>query len=113
MKVEDIIGPLELEIYAGKEGLHRDITGGYVSDLLSDVMGNSDQGNVWITLQTHKNIMAVASLKDIAAIICVRGLKPDSDTVEASEKEGIPLLGTCENTFDISGKLFNLISRET
>jgi serine kinase of HPr protein (carbohydrate metabolism regulator) len=112
MKVIDIIKKFDLEVYSGKEGVNRDVTGGYASDLLSDVMGNSREGDIWVTLQTHKNVIAVASLRDIAAIVCVRGLKPDNDTLEASEKEGIPVLGTCENTFEMSGKLFNFISSE-
>ena len=68
-------------------------SGGYVSDLLSDVMGNAAENDVWITLQTHQNVMAIASLKDLAAVILVKGLEPDSDTVEHSEEEGVPLLG--------------------
>lgn len=111
MTVSDIIQHFKFEIYSGREGVNRVVTGGYVSDLLSDVMGNSKEGNVWITLQTHKNIVAIASLRDLAAIICVKGLKPDADTMDASEKEGIPILGTCENSFEISGKLFNFINR--
>jgi predicted transcriptional regulator len=111
MIVKDIVNQLNLEVYAGKEGLNREINGGYVSDLLSDVMGNSNEGNIWITLQTHKNVVAVASLRDLAAIVCVKGLKPDSDAIEAANIENIPILGTCENTFEISGKLFNFISR--
>jgi predicted transcriptional regulator len=111
MTVSDIIKKFDFEVYSGKEGLDRHVSGGYVSDLLSDVMGNAMEGNLWITLQTHKNIIAVASLRDLAAVICVKGLKPDADTIEASEKEGIPILGTCEKTFEISGKLHNFISQ--
>lgn len=111
MTVSDIIKKFDFEVYSGKEGLDRQVSGGYVSDLLSDVMGNATEGNLWITLQTHKNIIAVASLRDLAAVICVKGLKPDADTIEASEKEGIPILGTCEKTFEISGKLYNFISQ--
>jgi predicted transcriptional regulator len=111
MTVSDIIKKFNFEVYSGKEGLDRQVSGGYVSDLLSDVMGNATEGNLWITLQTHKNIIAVASLRDLAAVICVKGLKPDADTIEASEKEGIPILGTCEKTFEISGKLYNFISQ--
>jgi predicted transcriptional regulator len=111
MTVADIVKKLNLEVYAGKDGLSREVKGGYVSDLLSDVMGNASDGNIWITLQTHKNIIAVASLRDLAAVICVKGLKPDADTIEASEIECIPILGSREKTFEISGKLFNFISQ--
>jgi hypothetical protein len=60
--------------------------------LLSDVMGNAAEDEVWITLQTHQNIMAIASLKDLAAVVLVKGLEPEDDTLAHSEEEGIPLL---------------------
>lgn len=109
MKVSDIIKSLGLELICGQSGVSREVTGGYVSDLLSDVMGNSREGQVWITLQTHKNVMAIASLKDLAAVIMVKGFRPDDDTVKQSEEEGVPVLVTTENTFEIAGKLYELL----
>ncbi|MGM0409112.1 MAG: DRTGG domain-containing protein [Bacteroidota bacterium] len=110
MKVSDIVDKFNLEVFSGKEGLGREVKGGYVSDLLSDVMGNSKEGQIWITLQTHKNVMAIASLKDLAAVILVKGFKPNDDTAEQSELEGVPVLGTSENTFEMAGKLFQYLT---
>lgn len=109
MKVSELVEKLNLEVYSGNEGLDREIEGGYVSDLLSDVMGNAEAGNVWVTLQTHKNIMAIASLKELAAIILVKGFKPEADTAVQSNAEGIPVLGTTAQAFEITGELYNLI----
>lgn len=109
MKVSDIIKSLGLELISGQSGINKEVTGAYISDLLSDVMGNSKEGQVWITLQTHKNVMAIASLKDLAAVIMVKGFRPDDDTVKQSEEEGVPVLGTTENTFEIAGKLYELL----
>lgn len=109
MKVLDIIDSLGLELISGKSGVSKEITGAYVSDLLSDVMGNSKEGQVWITLQTHKNVMAIASLKDLAAVILVKGFMPDEDMAIQSNQEGVPVLRTTENTFDIVGKLHELL----
>jgi len=109
MTVQQLVDTLHLKVFSGSKGLEKNITGGYVSDLLSDVMGSAKDGHVWITLQTHKNVMAIASLKDLAAVVLVKGLLPDTDTLTQSEEEGIPLLGTTEQTFEISGKLHNLI----
>ena len=108
MKVKDLVEKLNLNVFSGASGLDRDVTGGYVSDLLSDVMGFAKEGDVWITLQTHKNVMAVATLKDVAAIILVKGFDPDDDTMQVSNDEGIPILGSKEQTFELSGKLYNL-----
>lgn len=111
MKVNDIITILGLKVFGGSQGLDREITGGYTSDLLSDVMGHADTGKIWITLQTHKNVIAIASLKDLAAVILIKGLEPDADMLAQSEEEGIPVLGTENQAFETTGKLFNLLNR--
>ena len=109
MKVSELVDKFDLKVFSGTEGLENEITGGYVSDLLSDVMGNAAEGEVWITLQTHQNVMAIASLKDLAAVILVKGFEPDEETIEHSNDEGIPVLGTKLPTFEISGELYRLM----
>lgn len=111
MKVADIVEKLGLEICCGTAGINREIKGGYTSDLLSDVMGNAQEGNLWITLQTHKNVMAIASLKELAAIILVKGYKPEEDTIAESEAEGIPILSTTKQTFEITGEIYELLKQ--
>jgi serine kinase of HPr protein (carbohydrate metabolism regulator) len=111
MKVSDIISELGLEVFSGKEGLDNEITGGYTSDLLSDVMGNANAGKIWITLQSHKNTIAVASLKELSAMILVKGFKPEEDTALQSNEEKIPILGSNEEAFEISGKLYKLLNK--
>lgn len=111
MKVKDLVEKLNLKVLAGANGLDREIDGCYISDLLSDVMGNAQEGNIWITLQTHKNVMAVASLKEIACIILVKNLTANEDTVNQSNEEGLPLLQTSLPTYGIAGKVYNLIEK--
>lgn len=108
MKVKDLVEKLDLKVFSGASGLDKEITGGYVSDLLSDVMGFAKEGDVWVTLQTHKNVMAVATLKDVAAVILVKGFEPEADTIEVSNEEGIPVLGSNEQAFELTGKIYNL-----
>lgn len=112
MKVSELVKKYNLNVFSGEQGLENKITGGYVSDLLSDVMGNAAEGEVWITLQTHQNVMAIASLKDLAAVIIVKGLQPDEDTIKHSDKEQIPLLGADLETFEMAGKLYDEINGE-
>jgi predicted transcriptional regulator len=112
MKITDIIAALDLKVISGNNGLSNEVTGGYVSDLLSDVIGNAKEGQIWITLQTHQNIIAVASLKDISAIIIVKGFIPEADTIEKSNAENIPVLVTDQDTFNITGHLFELFKKE-
>jgi len=109
MKVSDLVEKFGLKVFSGEAGLDNDITGGYVSDLLSDVMGNAAEGELWVTLQTHQNVMAIASLKDLAAVVLVKGFEPEEDTLERSNEEEIPILGTDLDTFEISGQIYNAL----
>lgn len=111
MIVSEIVEELNLEVYSGQSGLNRGVHGGYSSDLLSDVMGHAENGDVWTTLQTHKNVIAIASLKELAAVILVKGYKPEADTIKQSNEEGIPILGTSKETFEINGLLYNLLKK--
>ena len=109
MTVKGIVEKIGLKIFSGEEGLGVEVTGGYTSDLLSDVMGYAKEGQLWITLQTHRNIMGIASLKELSAIILVKGFIPDKDTVAISKSEGIPILGTKMEAFELSGRLYELL----
>lgn len=106
MKLKDIVKALKLKVISGADKLDVDVSGGYSSDLLSDVMANSREKNIWITLQTHQNIVAVAKLKDLAAVILVNNRSPEEETLEKAEQEKIPLLSSADSTFVISGKLY-------
>lgn len=109
MKVQELVDKLGLKVLAGESGLDREIDGCYISDLLSDVMGNAQEGNIWITLQTHKNVMAVASLKEMSCIILVKDLGANEDTINQSNEEGLPILQTSMPTFEIAGLVYNLL----
>jgi serine kinase of HPr protein (carbohydrate metabolism regulator) len=109
MLLEEVVKKLDLKIFTLENELNREVRGGYTSDLLSDVMGAAKEGQVWITLQTHKNVIAVASLKELSAVILVKGFQPDKDTLDASISENIPLLGSNMEAFELSGKLYDII----
>jgi predicted transcriptional regulator len=112
MTTKEIIIALELKVYSGGAEIPQKVTGGYVSDLLSDVMGHAREGEVWITLQSHANVVAIASLKELGAILLVKGIEPDRAVLEKAKEEGVALWGTDEDTFTIAGKLFQLLSKE-
>ena len=106
LRLSDLVKSFELKIEAGKDRLHEEVTGGYASDLLSDVIAHSRKGNVWITIQTHPNIVAVATMKELAGIILTGGRKPDAETIQKAEEEGIPLLVSPLFTFELVGRLY-------
>lgn len=110
MKVSELVQKLNLRVFCGENNLEKEINGGYTSDLLSDVMGHAQAGHVWITLQTHKNVVAIASLKDLAAIILVKGFEPDEDMLEQAKEEDIPVLGTEEQAFEVTGEIYSLFN---
>jgi predicted transcriptional regulator len=105
MTVRDIKESLGLSICCAGEKLDQEVTGAYTGDLLSDVMAHSSQGQVWITIQVHLNIVAVAALKEHAAIIIVNGRTPAAETLERAAEEKVPILTSGLTAFEVSGKL--------
>jgi predicted transcriptional regulator len=102
----EIVKTFNLEVTCGKEFLEKEISGGYVSDLLSDVMANSQKDNIWITLQGHPNIVAVAKLKELAGIIIINRRKPDGDTLKKAREEEVPIMTSDLPAFTLVGKLY-------
>ena len=109
MKITDIIKSLNLEIIQ-KEFNDNDISTAYTSDLLSDVMGNAPDECILITIQSHKNTLAVASLKDSPGIIICNNRPVPEDFLEAAKEENIGLFVSKENQFQVSGKLYSLLN---
>ncbi len=109
LTVSELANKLGLQIFCGKENIDRIVKGGYVSDLLSDVMGNASEGEAWITLQSHMNVIAIASLKDLPCVIFVKGIVPPPEVVDKANEEGIALLGSTGQTFNLAGKIYQLL----
>ncbi len=109
MKLETLVEVLGLQCKCCWENLTREFSGGYAGDLLSDVMANSSAGDVWITRQVHQNIVAVASLKEHAAIAIVQGALPEKETLDKAAQEGIPILVSAEPEFETAGRIYQLL----
>lgn len=108
MTVRDVAARLGLGVLTEGEGLEREITGAYASDLLSDVIAHGQVGNLWITLQTHRNIIAVAALQELAAIALVNGRTPDADTLTKAREEKVVVLSSRLPTFELAGQLYQM-----
>ena len=109
MNLEAIVKSLHLRVKYGEGLLNVAVRGGYVGDLLSDVMANSHKGDILITRQIHQNIVAVASLNELAGIVLVQGAEPAPDTLEQAEKEKIPLLVADMPAFEVAGRIYQMI----
>jgi hypothetical protein len=108
MKLKEIVDRLQLTVKTGAGLLDREVTGGYASDLMSDVIANAREGDLWVTLQIHQNIVAVAIMKSLAGIVLINGREPEPETVQKGEAEGIPIMVTDMPTFELAGRLFAL-----
>jgi serine kinase of HPr protein (carbohydrate metabolism regulator) len=105
----NLIEKLHLEILTKEIDFSQiQVTDGYTSDLLSCVMAGAPNQSVWVTLQAHNNIIAVASLLELSAIIISEGAMPDQSTIDKANEEGIPLLRTQNNSFQTVGMLWDL-----
>ena len=109
MNLETIAKTLQLRIHTRGDRLGVEVRGGYVGDLLSDVMANSREGELWITRQTHQNVVAVASLKELAGVILVKGAEPAADTLDKAARENIPLFTTDLSAFETAGRVHRMI----
>ncbi|NPV30339.1 MAG: serine kinase [Firmicutes bacterium] len=109
MTVKEVAEALGLKVRSGAAKLDQEVSGVYVSDLLSDVMAHAQEGNIWITLQIHPNVIAVATLLNLAAVIISRGAEPEAATLSRADEEGIPVLTTNQPTFEVAGRLYQLI----
>lgn len=109
MNLQYIIDKLELTPYTKpKDFTEITPSSGYSSDLLSCVMAGAAKKSLWVTLQSHGNIIAVASLLDLAAVIITEGAIPDPVIIEKANEEDVILLGTSKPTFYVIGKLWEM-----
>jgi predicted transcriptional regulator len=103
--VKELVNQLNLRVAAGSSHLDRQIQGGYCGDLLSDVMANAPAGGIWLTVQTHQNIVPVAVLHDMAAIVLTGGRDPDPETIQKANEEGVPILLWPDSAFELAGRI--------
>ena len=108
MTIREVVDGSQLEILTQHDGLDREITGGYASDLLSDVIAHSQTGSLWITMQTHRNIIAVATLKELAAVVLVNGRTPEAETLEKAREEKVVILASPLPAFELAGRLYQM-----
>jgi predicted transcriptional regulator len=101
MIVKELAERLDLKVEAGEKGLDREVTGGYVGDLLSCVMAGASSGNVWVTVQGHPNVVAVATLTGITAVLVTEGARIEPGTLDKANQEGIPILSSAQPSFEL------------
>ena len=113
MTLDQIIKSLDLKVLTdSKDFSSISPTHGYISDMLSCVMTGAKHQSVWVTLQAHNNIVAVACLLELAAVIISENAQPDPETIKKANEEGITLLSCGQNSFYVAGKLWEMGLRD-
>lgn len=109
MKLAEIINQLNLQLLTDQKPFNEiDVTSGYCSDLLSCVMTGAEPGGAWVTLMAHSNIVAVAALLDLSAIIITEGAQPDPKTIQKANEKNVIMLSSPYPNFQIAGQLWEL-----
>jgi len=106
MTLGEIVDRFDLETVSGEAYSDREVNHGYVSDLMSDVIANAGKGDLWITLQIHQNIVAVAVMKNLSGIILIGGRRPEETTLEKAKAENMPILISRLTAFEMAGRLY-------
>jgi len=107
MKMSEIAKSLNLESKA-ESGEDQEVAGGYVSDLLSDVLAHAKAGDIWVTNQRHHNCVAVASLLGLSGLIIAGDVEPDESTIEKAHTEKVGVYATGLSAFEVIGRLYAL-----
>jgi hypothetical protein len=106
--LKDLVEALDLRPLTPLLEDDAEVTGGYASDLLSDVLAHAPEGGVLVTLQVHLNVIAVASHAGLRAVIFSCGRVPDEDILQRAAAEGLSLFGSKADTFELVGRLYEL-----
>ena len=108
MRLRDIVRELNLSVLADGGDLDREISGGYASDLMSDAIAHANAGDIWVTLQVHENVTAIAAMKEIAAIALTQNRQPLPEMLAKAKEEGIAVVGSSLAAFELIGRLYGL-----
>jgi len=104
MKLQELAEKLDLK--RATKGFDREVSGVYISDMVSDVIANAKAGNVLVTVQIHNNVIAAANLVDICGIVVTQGKLPTEDVVKMAEKAEITIYTTTLNRWQVATKLY-------
>lgn len=107
MKLHEIAEKLELKALT-KDLYDKDVTGVYISDMVSDVIANAHAGSLLVTAQIHNNVIAAANLVDLAAIIVAQGKTPTEDVVKMADKAELAVFATPLSRWQVATRLYEV-----
>lgn len=104
MTVKELVQKFKLEVVAGP-ALEKEVEGAYIGDLLSNVMARADKNNLWLTVQGHQNVVAVALLVELSAVILVEDFDYEKNAVERACQKKVNLLKSTKKSYELSCEL--------
>jgi predicted transcriptional regulator len=104
MRLKELADKLELK--AVSQFFDKEISGVYISDMVSDVIANAKAGNLLVTVQIHNNVIAAANLVDICGIVVTQGKLPADDVTKMAERAEISIFSTDLNRWQVATKLY-------
>ena len=108
MTIHEMVKRAELEVKTAADQLDAEVSGGYAGDLISAVMANAKQGNVWVTWHAHPNIVAAALVTKLSAVVLICGRQPEEETIRKAQEEGLPILLSKLPAFELIGRLHGM-----
>jgi len=86
----------------------KDVKSCYISDLLSRVLGGVEPGDIWITVQSSLNMVAVAVMTDASCVILPEGLTAPDNVIEKANEEGLTVFTSNETAYSLAVKISQL-----
>lgn len=110
IKLNSLEKYLGLTLITKNVDTNREVVGGYASDLLSWVMSHAKENQIWITIQSHQNVVAVASLLNLAGIIVADGANVDEETINKAIERNVPIYTSNKPIYELCGMLYKLLT---
>ena len=108
MTINELIELIPMETLSGEQNLNREISGGFSSDMMSNVIAKGTEGEIWITFQTHLNVVAIALMKKMAGVILIQNRTLIPKALERAKAENLPVLITPLSSYELAGRLYKL-----
>lgn len=109
MIVKELMEKLNLTLIAGASGISNEVKGVYAGDLLSWVMAHANHGEAWVTIQTHPNVIAVATLLELSCVIVPENAQIEDETIKKADEESIPVLVSPESCYSICYSIHDIM----
>lgn len=109
MKVKDLLKEDDFSLIAGERGIEKELQGVYIGDLLSWVMAHLQENEVWVTIQSHINVIAVGVLNDASCILLAEGVNLDEDARKKADQESLPVLMSHMSAYELAIKINELM----